>query len=144
MNPEQNTRSAYPYTLAIPTRWRDNDLYQHVNNVVYYAFFDTVIGHYLMTVGQLDYTRDTVVGFAVETHCQFFKPVAFPDVVDAGLRVGKIGNSSVRYEIGIFKEDEDTLVAAGYFVHVFVDRNTNQSTRIPDKIRTALEKITVS
>lgn len=141
MPTSDETRTNYPYFLAIPTRWRDNDLYQHVNNVVYYAFFDTVIGHYLMTVGQLDYRADSVVGFAVETQCQFLQPLAFPDVVDAGLRVGKIGNKSARYEIGLFKQGDDAPAAVGYFVHVFVHRETNQSTPIPDKIRRALSEI---
>lgn len=139
----QHHTDHYPYHLTIPTRWRDVDMYAHVNNVVFYAYFDTVIGHYLMTAGGLDYTTDTVVGYAVETHCQFLKPLRFPDVVEAGLRVGKLGNSSVRYEIGIFKQGEVDPVAVGYFVHVFVDRTTDKSTPVPPQIRAALAKITV-
>ena len=134
----------YPYHLTIPTRWRDVDMYAHVNNVVFYAYFDTVIGHYLMSQGGLDYTTDTVVGFAVESQCRFLKPLRFPDVIDAGLRVAKIGNSSVRYEVGIFKQGESDPSAFGYFVHVFVDRTRNQSTPIPPAIRAALEKILVT
>lgn len=131
----------YPFHLTIPTRWRDVDMYAHVNNVVFYAYFDTVIGNYLMTEGGLDYTKDSVVGFAVESQCQFFKPIRFPDELVAGLRVLKLGNSSVRYEVGIFKKGDDDPAAAGYFVHVFVDRTTNRSTPLPDRIRSALEKI---
>lgn len=137
------TPENYPYHLTIPTRWRDVDMYAHVNNVVFYAYFDTIIGHYLMTEGGLDYTTGTVVGYAVETHCQFMKPLRFPDVVDAGLRVAKLGNSSVRYEIGIFKQGQTEPAAVGYFVHVFVDRAQDKSTPVPVPIRVALEKIVV-
>ena len=96
-------RENYPHFLAIPTRWMDNDVYGHVNNVVYYSYFDTVINDYLMAEGGLDFSAGDVVGIAVETMCQFHKSLAFPDLVDAGLRVGKLGNSSVRYEIGLFR-----------------------------------------
>jgi len=132
----------YPYHLAIPTRWRDVDMYAHINNVVFYAYFDTVIGHYLMTEGGLDYATDNVVGFAVESQCQFLKPLRFPDMIDAGLRVDRLGNSSVTYAVGIFKQGEPDPAAYGRFVHVFVDRDTNKSTPIPAKIREALGKIT--
>ena len=134
----------YPYHLTIPTRWRDVDMYAHVNNVVFYAYFDTVIGHYLMTEGGLDYTTDNVVGYAAETQCRFLKPLRFPDIIDAGLRVAHIGNSSVQYEVGIFKQGEADPSAFGRFVHVFVNRETNQPTPLPPKIRAALEKILVS
>ena len=137
------TRENYPHFLTIPTRWRDVDMYQHVNNVVFYAYFDTVIGDYLIKAGGLDYTRGPVVGFAAETRCQFFKPLRFPDVIDAGLRVGKIGNSSVRYEIGIFKQGEDDLSAVGYFVHVFVERETERPVKLPTAYREALERLLV-
>lgn len=133
----------FPYHLTIPTRWRDVDMYSHVNNVVFYAYFDTVIGHYLMTEGGLNYTTDTVVGFAVESQCRFLKPLRFPDVISAGLRVARIGNSSIRYEVGIFKQEEADPVAFGYFVHVFVDRQTNRSTPVPPVIRAALQKLLI-
>lgn len=133
----------FPYHLTIPTRWRDVDMYAHVNNVVFYAYFDTVIGHYLMTEGGLDYTQDHVVGFAVESQCRFLKPLRFPDVIDAGLRVTRIGNSSVRYEVGIFKQGEADPAAFGSFVHVFVDRKTERSTPVPQPIRAALQKLLV-
>jgi len=134
----------FPYHLNIPTRWRDVDMYAHVNNVVFYAYFDTVIGHYLMTEGGLDYTTDNVVGFAVESQCRFFRPLRFPDIISAGLRVAHIGNSSVSYEVGIFKQGDIGPVAFGYFVHVFVDRQTSKSTPIPPAIRAALQKLLIS
>ncbi len=136
------TRNNYPYFLDIPTRWLDNDLYQHVNNVHYYAFFDTVIGRFLMDVGGLDYRQDAVVGFAVENGCRYKRPLAFPDIVEAGLRVTKIGNSSARYEVGLFTAGHDSPAATGYFVHVFVNRfEGNAAAPIPPKIRAALTKI---
>ena len=137
------TRAAYPHILLIQTRWMDNDIYGHVNNVTYYSYFDTVVNSYLIDVGGLDIHDGTVVGFAVETTCRFFKPVAFPEKLAAGLRVGKLGNSSVRYEIAIFKDGEDTAAAAGHFVHVFVDRRTDRPTPVPAAIRAALEKLVV-
>jgi acyl-CoA thioester hydrolase len=138
------TRQNYPYFLEIPTRWIDNDIYGHANNAHYYAYFDTVIGHYLVNEGGLDYVNDQVVGFAIENQCRFKRAISFPDVIEAGLRVGKIGNSSVRYELGLFTTGYDEPAAVGYFVHVFVDlANERRSTNIPPKIRAALEKIVV-
>ncbi len=134
-------RESYPHFLAIPTRWMDNDVYGHVNNVVYYSYFDTVINGYLMAEGGLDYGGE-VVGIAVETMCQFHKSLAFPDVVDAGLRVGKLGNSSVRYEIGLFRAGDEEPAATGYFVHVFVRRPGHTPVPVPDAIRKALEPLT--
>lgn len=142
-DPKQERREHYRHYLQIPTRWRDNDVYHHVNNVIYYEFFDTVINGYLMDIGGLDFSSGDSVGFAVETHCQFLKPIRFPEVVEAGLRVGKLGNSSVRYEIGIFKADEPDPAAVGYFVHVFVDRQVNQPTRITGVLRQAMEALLV-
>lgn len=135
------TRADYPHFLAIPTRWMDNDIYGHVNNVVYYAYFDTVINEYLIREGGLDITGGPVIGIAVETHCQFRASLAFPEVIDAGLRVGRLGSSSVRYEIGLFKQDSDTAAAEGYFVHVFVDRETRRPQPLPPHIRAALERL---
>jgi acyl-CoA thioester hydrolase len=137
-------RENYPHFLTIPTQWRDIDMYQHVNNVVFYAYFDTVIGDYLIKHAGLDYTRGSIIGFAVETGCQFYKPLYFPEVIDAGLRVGKISNSSVRYEIGIFKQGEPDLSAVGYFVHVFVDRQSQRPARLSAPFRAALERLIVS
>jgi acyl-CoA thioester hydrolase len=132
------TAGEYPHQLAIPTRWHDNDVYGHVNNVDYYAFFDTVINAWLIREGGLDIHAGPVIGLCVESHCEFRAPLAFPETVTAGLRVGHLGRSSVRYEIGLFAED-GTLAAAGWFVHVFVDRAERQSAEIPDRVRTALE-----
>ncbi len=135
-------RENYPYFLDIPTRWIDNDLYQHVNNVHFYAFFDTVIGRFLMEEGGLDYRNDPVVAFAVENGCCYLRPLSFPDVVQAGLRVTRIGRSSARYEIGLFTVGHEEPAATGYFVHVFVNRQDgNKSTPIPPKIRSALTRI---
>lgn len=135
------TRAEYPHFLPIPTRWMDNDLYGHVNNVVYYSYFDTVVNRYLIDPGGLDIHKGTVVGIVAETQCRFFKSFAYPEVVDAGLRVGRLGNSSVRYEIGLFGESEGTARAEGHFVHVFVDRASNKSVPIPLGIRAALQRL---
>ena len=134
-------RAHYRHSRQIPTRWRDNDVYHHINNVIYYEFFDTVINGYLMDVGGLDFSGGDSVGFAVETHCQFLKPIRFPEVVDACLRVAVLGNSSVRYEIGIFKPGDEEPAAVGYFVHVFVDRLTQEPVRISGKLRAAMEAL---
>jgi acyl-CoA thioester hydrolase len=139
--PTDENRANYPHYLKIPTRWIDNDNYQHVNNAVYYTFFDTVINGYLISDGGFDLARSPIIGLAVETFCKFLKPITFPDVIDAGLRVGKLGNSSVRYEIGLFREGDDEPAAVGYFVHVFVDRDSRRPQPIPDPLRTALERL---
>ena len=128
----------------LPTRWMDNDIYGHVNNALYYAFFDTAINEYLIAEGGLDITTSRVIGLAAETHCQFMQALAFPEVVEVGLRVGKLGNSSVRYELAIFKQSETHAAATGYFVHVFVDRETRRAVPIPEKIRAALERLQVN
>ncbi|RKQ70378.1 acyl-CoA thioesterase [Oceanibaculum indicum] len=137
------TRDRYPHFLSIPTRWKDNDIYGHVNNVEYYSFFDTVICTYLIRAGGLDIHRAPVIGVAVESKCTFRRSIAFPDVVEAGLRIGRLGNSSARYEIGLFREGEDEIAAHGYFVHVFVTRGTQKPVPIPAGIRAALQRITV-
>ena len=135
------TRSSYKHFLTIPTRWMDNDVYGHVNNVIYYSYFDTVVNEYLMRHGGLDYRNGAIVGVVVETMCQYKKSLAFPESVDVGLRVAKIGNSSVRFEIGIFKQGDDEPAAFGYFVHVFVERTVQKAVTIPERIRGALDKI---
>ena len=136
--PRTERRSDYPHYLSIATRWMDNDIYGHVNNVVFYSYFDTVINEYLIRVGGLDIHEGVVVGFAVESNCRFHRPLSFPETIDAGLRVGHLGNSSVRYEIGLFRQDELKPAATGHFVHVFVDRKTNKPTAIPAGIRACL------
>ena len=137
------TRDRYPHFLSIQTRWSDNDIYGHVNNVTYYSYFDTVVNCFLIDQGGLDIETDSVIGMAVETMCKFNKPLAYPEVLEAGLRVGKLGNSSVRYEIGIFQEGAAEAAAMGHFVHVFVDRATGKPAPFPDAIRSALERIKV-
>ncbi|MBU0725121.1 MAG: acyl-CoA thioesterase [Alphaproteobacteria bacterium] len=144
MSAPVETRDRYPHFLAIPTRWKDNDIYGHVNNVEYYSYFDTVICSYLIQSGGLDIHKGDVVGVAVETKCTYRRSVAFPDVIDAGLRVGKLGNSSVRYEIGLFRQGDAEIAAEGYFVHVFVTRGTQKPVPIPAGIRTALEKLVMA
>ncbi|GAA0936578.1 thioesterase family protein [Kribbella koreensis] len=134
-------RSAYPHFLAIGTRWKDNDVYGHVNNVEYYSFFDTVINEFLIRAGELDIHRGEVIGLCVESQCSFKQSLAFPETVDAGLRVAKLGNSSVTYEIGLFRAGSVEPAATGRFVHVFVDRSERRPVPIPAPIRTALEGI---
>jgi acyl-CoA thioester hydrolase len=136
-----SARDAYPQWLAIPTRWNDNDVYGHVNNVEYYAFFDTVINAYLIGEGGLDILRGPAIGLCAESHCAFTAALAFPEVVDAGLRVGHLGRSSVRYEIGLFGRGSDEPAATGWFVHVFVDRDTRRPVALPEDLRRALERI---
>jgi acyl-CoA thioester hydrolase len=135
------TRARYRYFVPVPTRWMDNDPYGHVNNVVYYAFFDTVINRYLIAEGGLDIARGAAIGLCVESRCRYRKPIAFPDDVDAGLRVAKVGRSSVTYEVGIFARGDDDAAADGSFVHVFVDRETRRATPIPEPLRSALLRI---
>lgn len=135
------TRDEYAHFLTLPTRWMDNDIYGHVNNALYYAFFDTAINEYLIGEGGLDISAGAVMAFAAESQCQYLRPLAFPAVLDVGLRVGKLGNSSVRYELGIFKQGEDFAAASGYFVHVFVDRQTQKPVSMPAQIRAALERL---
>jgi acyl-CoA thioester hydrolase len=134
-------RDAYPHRMEIPTRWNDNDVYGHVNNVEYYAFFDTIINAYLIREGGLDIHRGAAIGLCAESHCAFQAAIEFPDTVHAGLRVGQLGRSSVRYEIGLFAEGAEDPAATGWFVHVFVDRETRRPTLIPPSIREALEKL---
>jgi acyl-CoA thioester hydrolase len=134
-------RSAYPYLRAIPTRWMDNDVYGHVNNVTYYSYFDTVVNGYLIDQGALDIARSAVIGLVVETQCNYFKPLAFPDAVIAGLRVAHRGRSSVRYEIGIFRGDDDTASAQGHFIHVYIDRASGRPVALPAALQDALAKL---
>jgi acyl-CoA thioester hydrolase len=138
------SRDAYPHHLTIPTRWNDNDVYGHVNNVEYYAFFDTVINQYLIREGGLDIHRGETIGLCAESHCEFKAAFEFPETVDAGLRVGHLGRRSVRYEIGLFREGQDEPAATGWFVHVFVDRAERRPAEIPAPIRAALERLVVA
>ena len=135
------SRADYPHFLAIPTRWMDNDIYGHVNNVVYYSYFDTVINAFLIDEGGLDIHGGEIVGITPETHCNFHDSLSFPDIVEAGLRVAHLGGRSVRYEIGLFKAGREAPAATGHFVHVFVDRKTMKPVAMPASIRSALERI---
>jgi acyl-CoA thioester hydrolase len=134
-------RTDYPHFLAIPTRWMDNDVYGHVNNVVYYSYFDTVINEHLIREGGLDIHHGGVVGYCVESQCRYLAPLAFPETIEAGLRVAHLGNSSVRYEIALFRQGEDAPAALGSFVHVFVSREEIKPTPIPPAIRACLERL---
>lgn len=139
-----NRRATYRSFLAIPTRWMDNDTYGHVNNVSYYAYFDTAVNEHLIRAGGLDIHAGAQIGVVVETSCRFHKPLTFPDVVDAGMRVAKLGNSSVTYEIGLFRRGDDDPVATGRFVHVWVDRASRRPVPVPPAIRSALAPLVVA
>jgi acyl-CoA thioester hydrolase len=136
--PSPDPRSAYRHFRTITTRWMDNDVYAHVNNVVYYAWFDTVVNQYLVETGALDIERSAVIGLVVETRCNYFSPVSFPDLVHAGLRVARLGSSSVRYEVGLFRNEDPLAAAQGHFVHVYVDRETRRPAALPDRLREVL------
>lgn len=134
-------RGDYAVLRPITTRWADNDVYGHVNNVVYYAFFDTVVNGYLVERGLLDIAGSATIGLVVETQCRYFAPISFPEPVTGGLRVEHMGRSSVRYGIAIFGGDADTASAAGHFVHVYVDRETRRPVPLPDDLRAVLEEL---
>jgi acyl-CoA thioester hydrolase len=133
----------YPHRFAIQTRWKDNDVYGHVNNVEYYSYFDTAINAWLIREGGLDIERGEVIGLCVESHCEYRAALTFPETIEVGLRVGRLGKSSVRYELGIFRESTDEAAAEGHFVHVFVDRENRRPVPIPPQLRAALERLQV-
>jgi acyl-CoA thioester hydrolase len=137
------TRDRYREFIAITTRWMDNDVYHHLNNVVYYSFFDTAVNEYMVRAGVLDIETSRTVCLVVATGCQYFSPISFPDTVHCGLRVAHLGRSSVRFEIGIFRNDDDTAAAQGHFVHVACDRATQRPVPMPADMRAALEKLRV-
>lgn len=137
----KTTRADYRHILPLQTRWADNDIYGHVNNVAYYGYFDTIVNQYLIGAGALDIHEGAVIGLVVETGCRYFAPLAFPQKLDGALRVARIGNSSVRYELAIFSAGEDAPAAEGHFVHVYVDRESRRPTLLPAPFRAALEKI---
>lgn len=141
--PTPASRSDYRHFQVIPTRWIDNDVYGHVNNVVYYSYFDTVVNQYLIDSRVLDIEKSTIIGLVVETQCNYFEPITFPDSVHAGLRVARLGSSSVRYEIGLFRNDGDTAAAQGHFIHVYVDRASRRSANVPADMRAALDKLRI-
>lgn len=138
MSKARPTRSDFRFFLEIQTRWMDNDVYRHVNNVTYYSWFDTVVARFLLGTGAINLTDSPVIGVVVETLCRYHAPVAFPETVTAGLRVERLGNTSIRYGIAIFREDEETASADGHFVHVFVDRATQTKPQpLPALLRQA-------
>jgi acyl-CoA thioester hydrolase len=140
---DKPARSDYPVYYPLTTRWSDNDIYGHVNNVVFYSYFDTVANRYLIEEGGMDISDGTIVGYVVNSGCQYLSPITYPEPIEAGLRVEKLGNSSVQYGIAIFREGEPEPAAFGHFVHVFVERAANKSVPIPAPLRTALERILV-
>ncbi|MDI6025705.1 thioesterase family protein [Corticibacterium sp. UT-5YL-CI-8] len=134
-------RGGYKTFRTITTRWMDNDVYGHMNNVVHYSLFDTAVNGWLVEQGVLDFHAGDQVGLVVETGCRYFAEIAFPDVVHAGIRVARLGSSSVRYEIGLFRNDEETAAAEGFFVHVYVDRVSRRPKPLNEGLRDVLATI---
>jgi acyl-CoA thioester hydrolase len=134
-------RDAYLYWQDLPTRWADNDIYGHVNNATYYGFFDTVVNNFLIEKAALDIQSGQMIGLVVETGCNYYSPIAFPESVDAGLRVAHVGNSSVQYELGLFARADTQPRAQGHFTHVYVDRNSRRPVALPNKFRAILAAI---
>lgn len=141
--PASPERSSYPVFRAITTRWSDNDVYGHVNKVVYYSWFDTAVNAHLIECGALDIHAGAAIGLVVETQCRYFSPLAFPQRVEAGLRVAQLGRSSVRYEVGLFGHGEPLAAAAGHFVHVYVDRATRRAVSLPQTLRAELQSLCI-
>ena len=135
------TRTDFVAFEEVHSRWNDNDVYGHINNVVYYAFFDTAVNRYLIEHHVLDIANDQIIGLVVETQCQYFASIVYPDLIHVGLKVVHLGNSSVKYEVAVFKNDEDVACALGSFVHVYVDRSSNKPTAIPQNVRAVLQQL---
>jgi len=135
------TRDAFSYLTTIQTRWSDNDIYGHVNNAAYYFYFDTIVNNYLIHQGALDINQSDIIGLVVETGCTYFSALKFPQIIEAGLRITKIGRSSVAYQIGLFSEGLPQTAAVGRFVHVYVDRESRRPVTLPDKLRGIIEKL---
>lgn len=144
MPAERAKREDFAHFMPLATRWMDNDVYGHVNNVQYYSFFDTAVNHYLINTGWLDIHNGDTVGLVVETRCTYHASITFPDMLEIGLRVDKIGNSSVRYVLGIFREGESIAAAEGYFIHVYVERANNRPVSVPPALRAVLEPLLIS
>jgi acyl-CoA thioester hydrolase len=139
--PRPEPRSGYRAFRAIGTRWMDNDAYGHVNNVVYYSWFDTAVNAHLIEQGALDIHDSQVIGLVVETQCNYFAPIEFPQMVEAGIRVARMGKSGVRYEVGLFVQGQPMTAAKGHFVHVYVDRATRRPAPLPEKLKSVLEAL---
>lgn len=144
MRVQPKNRSEYQHFSDITTRWMDNDVYGHVNNVVYYSWFDTAVNEFLVKNNVLDIEKSPVIGLVIETHCNYFSSVTFPDRIQAGISVAQLGNSSVRYEVGIFRDGEMSASAQGHFVHVYVGRITRRPSAIPEEMRRLLQSIQVN
>lgn len=144
MSDFDKNKQNYSFFSQISTRWADNDIYGHINNVVYYSYFDTVANNFLIEKGGLTIQNADIVGFVVSSNCEYLAPIAHPEKIIAGFRVNRLGNSSVEYGIGIFVGEQETASAHGTFTHVFVNRQTNQSCPIPDTMRLALESALLS
>lgn len=138
------TRHEFKYFLPITTRWADNDIYGHINNVVYYSFFDTAVNHFLIHHAGLDIHKGNSIGLVVDSGCSYFAPLAYPEAITAGIRVRRLGNSSVHYQVALFKSDEDQASAQGHFVHVYVNRESRQSQPLSDQMRQALQNLAIS
>ncbi len=137
--PQPASRNDYKVFRIISTRWMDNDAYGHVNNVVYYSWFDTAVNAHLIEQGALDIHHGDTIGLVIETQCNYFASLAFPQTIEAGIRVARIGSSSVRYEVGLFAQGEPLTAAKGHFVHVYVDRRSRRPVPLPEKLRSVLE-----
>ena len=139
--PQPEPRTSYKVWRTIGTRWMDNDAYGHVNNVVYYSWFDTAVNAYLIEQGVLDIHHGDTIGLVIETQCNYFSPLAFPQTIDAGIRVARLGSSSVRYEVGLFAQGEPLTAAKGHFIHVYVDKQTRRPIPLPLNLKTVLETL---
>lgn len=144
MSNKAESRENYKTFIPLSTRWSDNDVYGHVNNVTYYSYFDTAANQYLISEGGLDIENSPVIGYVVNSGCNYHSAIAYPDQLEIGLRVDRIGNSSVQYGLAVFKEGEALAAADGHFVHVFVDRESKRSVSIPAPLRTTLAAILVN
>lgn len=140
---QANTLVDYKFFKEIATRWMDNDMYGHINNVVYYSWFDTAVNSYLIEKGALDPMRSDCIGLVIETHCHYFAPLSFPEIVKIGVRVASIGRSSVRYEIGVFSQNSEVCAAQGYFIHVYVDALERRPIELPSHLRKTLEPLLI-
>ena len=138
---KSNSREDYKQIIVIPTRWMDNDVYGHVNNVIYYSFFDTAVNQILIDLELLDFNKSEIIGLVVETSCTYHKPISFPDVIEAAIKIDRLGNSSIRYNIGLFKKGDSEPCATGYFVHVYVDRLSRKPSKIPLLFRNKLKNL---
>lgn len=142
--PKPETRAEFPHFYSMTTRWSDNDSYRHVSNIVYLSYFDSAVCRYLIEHRVLDVETSKVVGLVAETNCQYFREISFPSVVNVGMRVGHQGNSSIRYEIGLFRDDDDVACAQGFLIHVYIDRQSRRPVRIPDELSRAVAPLHVS